>query len=292
MLKTSWDDYRIAYYVAKEGTLIKAGKKLRLNHATVLRHINQLEASLNVKLFIRHQRGYQLSEAGSILIKEFSFIEDQFNRLENRLVATETALNGNIRITTVSDYSEILTTALKTFRQRYPHLRLQVIATDEILSLSNGEADISLRLGAQPTGTDIIVKKLMTAEIDYYAHQSYVDEYGLPKNTSEYKEHLWVLPSEEKQHIPFVKEVIQHINREHIIYQSNNVPDLSDAVIAGIGIGPIAKHKAIQCKALHLVGVKRPLDENGVWFVYHKDLKASARIKALYEVLSQQLGSA
>lgn len=292
MMKTNWDDYRIAYHVAKEGTLSKAGKKLHMNHATVLRHVNQLEAALGTKLFIRHQRGYQLSEAGTILMQEFPAISDQFSRLENRLVATDTALSGNIRITTVSDYSELLTPALKIFRQRYPQLRLQVIATDEILSLTNGEADISLRLGVQPTGTDIIVKKLMNADIDYYADQSYVDEYGLPKTTHEYKDHLWVLPSAEKHHVPFVKEVVQHINNEQIIYQSNNVPDLREAVIAGIGIGPISKHKAIHCKGLHRVGVKKTSSENSVWFVYHKDLKTSARIKALYEVLSEQLSGA
>ena len=56
MTQPSWDDFRIAYLLAKSGTLTKAGKLLQMNHATVLRHINRLEEALDTKLFIRHQR--------------------------------------------------------------------------------------------------------------------------------------------------------------------------------------------------------------------------------------------
>jgi DNA-binding transcriptional LysR family regulator len=70
MKKIHWDDYRIALQVAQSGSLSKAAKLLQCNHATVLRHVNRLEDALNIKLFIRHQRGYKLTDAGQILVNE------------------------------------------------------------------------------------------------------------------------------------------------------------------------------------------------------------------------------
>ena len=52
-----WHDYKIAYHVALDGSLSQALVSLRLNHATVLRRVNQLEQALEETLFIRHQRG-------------------------------------------------------------------------------------------------------------------------------------------------------------------------------------------------------------------------------------------
>lgn len=100
MAQISRDDYRIAFQVAKSGTLSKADKELKINHATVLRHINQLEYALETKFFIRHQRGSQLTDAGHVLINELSEIQKSFSRLENLISAQEQDIRGVLRITT------------------------------------------------------------------------------------------------------------------------------------------------------------------------------------------------
>jgi DNA-binding transcriptional LysR family regulator len=291
MSQASWDDFRIAYQVAKSGTLTKAGKVLQMNHATVLRHVNRLEEALDTKLFIRHQRGYQLTDAGELVVKELPDIQKSFSRLENLMASAEKNISGNLRITTLSDFSPLLNPALKAFRQAYPKLRIQIIATDDIISLASGAAHVSLRAGAQPTEPDLIVKKLKAPEIHYYAADSYVKEYGMPKDSSEYKQHLWALPSAEKRKIPFIKQILTHIDEEQIVYQSNHFPDIHSAVIEGIAIGPIGIHHANKYTNLRKMDIDLDVITEGLWFVYHKDLKNSARIQALYEFLSKSLGS-
>ncbi|CCK78013.1 MAG: LysR family transcriptional regulator [Oleispira antarctica] len=289
MSQASWDDFRIAYQVAKSGTLTKAGKVLNMNHATVLRHVNRLEESLDTKLFIRHQRGYQLTDAGELVVKELPDIHKSFSRLENLMASAEKNISGNLRITTLTDFSPILNPALKAFRQAYPKLRIQIIATDEIIPLATGAAHVSLRAGAQPNEPDLIVKKLNAPEIHYFAADSYVQEYGLPKNCDEYNQHLWALPSDNKRHIPFVKQVLRHINEEQIIYQSNHFPDIHSAVVEGMAIGPMGVHHSIKYNNLQQLDIKIEHGIEGLWFVYHKDLKNSARIQALYEFLAKSL---
>lgn len=289
-MNVSWDDFRIAHQVAESGSLSGAGKQLGMNHATVLRHVNQLEQALGVKLFIRHQRGYRLTDAGQLMLTEMPDIQRHFTRLENRLSNVEGQISGNLKITTVvSAYSSYLYPGLKAFRDRYPQLRLQLIATDEIIALDQGAAHVSIRAGAKPNGPDLMVKKLTEINTGYYAAKSYIDRKGLPKDLSQLNQHEWALPSSEKYHIPFIKALLKHIELDQIVYQSNNFTDVHMAVKAGIGVGPLEVDDAQKHPEL----IKIPFDftEHGetLWFVYHKDLKDSARIKMLYQYITQYL---
>lgn len=289
MINARWDDYRIAFQVAKSGTLSRAGRALQMNHATVLRHINQLEEALQVKLFIRHQRGYQLTDAGELMMRQLPEISQKFNQLEDLLASAEKNISGNLRITTVPDYPPLLNPALRAFREEYPKLRIQIIATDDILPLATGAAHVSIRVGPKPRDADTIVKKLTQLAIQYYAADSYIAAHGLPKDPNEFRQHLWALPSVDKRHIPFVKQLLNHIDEEQIIYQSNNFPDIADAVIEGMAIGPVANYKAAKVPSLKPLDFDVEQKDEGLWFVYHKDLKTSARIQALYGFLRGSL---
>ena len=289
MRNINWDDFRIALKVAQFGTLTHAGKALQMNHTTVLRHINHLEDALNIKLFIRHQRGYQLTDAGEIMATEVPKINEHFNQLINQMSNTEQNTHGHLRITTLSDYASLLSSALKSFRGEYPNIRIQIMATEQVIPVESGSAHISIRAGRQPASPDIIVKKLMNLNMDYYASDEYIEAYGLPKNTQEYSQHYWAMPSEEKHHLPFIKTVIRHLKNEQIIYQSNHFSVLRSAVLEGIAIGPIAKHKAIQYPQLKPLNVKINQDDEALWFIYHRDLKNNTRINALYNYLSESI---
>ena len=291
MKDISWDDYKIAYQVAIDGSLSKAGISLRINHATVLRRINQLEQALEVKLFIRHQRGYKLTDAGCVLMDEMPEMLANFSRLENKLQNVEGDISGELRITTVSSFSPVITPSLKAFRDAYPKIRLKLISTDDIVPLDSGAAHVSLRAGPCPTGGDIIVKNLTKIRTAYYATQGYVDEYGQPNSANELNQHQWVLPTPDKYRIPFVNYVVDKIDKDRIVFQSNHFPDIHEAVIAGMGIGPLGEHQA----KLHPSMVKVDLDignkDESIWFVYHKDLKHSARIQCFYQFLIAALSS-
>ena len=287
--KTSWDDLRIAYEVAVSGSLSKAGKKLEMNHATVLRHINKLEQTLDVKLFLRHQRGYQLTDAGRLLVNEMPEIMQGFNRLESLLCSTENHLSGPLVITTVNDYMPSLTKSLKLFRDIYPEVQLQIIATDEILSLAASQAHVSLRMGTQPVEPDLIVRPMSSYLVSYYAADSYVKKYGLPDRPEQFNEHFWVMPSGEKRRIPFIKFMLSQIDDSRIAYQSNSFVDLQSVLIEGMGIGPMLDEVAAQHPHLWRLECIPVQAGDGMWFCYHRDMKSNIKVQALYTFLDQHL---
>ncbi len=289
MKDISWDDYKIAYQVAIDGSLSQAGITLRINHSTVLRRINQLENALEVKLFIRHQRGYKLTDAGCVLMDEMPEMLAKFSSLENKLQNVEGDISGELRITTVSSFSPVITPSLKAFRDVYPKIRLKLISTDDIVPLDSGAAHVSLRAGPAPSGVDLIVKNLTKLTTAYYATQGYIDEYGKPNSTEDLNNHLWVLPTPEKYRIPFVNYIVDKIDKNKIIFQSNHFPDLHEAVIAGMGIGPLGEHQADLTPSMVKIDLDITKTDESIWFVYHKDLKHSARIQCFYQFLKASL---
>jgi DNA-binding transcriptional LysR family regulator len=56
-----------------------------------------------------------------------------------------------------------------------------------------------------------------------------------------------------------------------------------------MAIGPIGVHHANKHDHLTRLDIEMDLSIEGLWFVYHKDLKNSARIQALYEFLDKSL---
>ncbi len=288
-MQTNWDDFRIALQVAESGTLTRAGKVLNMNHTTVLRHVNQLEKSLNIKLFIRHQRGYQLTDAGKLMLNSVPKIRQSLDKLVHELTSIEQNEHGKLRITTLSGHSPILNNAIEAFHQAYPKTKIQIIATEKTIAIESGITHISIRLGAQPKEPDIIVKKLMNLNVGYYASESYVEQYGLPLSPKDYNQHLWAMPSGLKQGVPFINQVLMHIRSDKIIYQSNLFSDLHAVISKGMAIGPMAEYEAKN--HLHLKRLNIDLDQEGevLWFVYHKDLKANTQITTFYQFLMDSL---
>lgn len=67
-----WLNYHHLLYfwvVAKEGSIVAAGKQLRLAHPTISGQIHRLEESLGVKLFARSGRNLVLTEAGRLAFR-------------------------------------------------------------------------------------------------------------------------------------------------------------------------------------------------------------------------------
>ena len=74
-----WTEVKTAWLVAELGTLSAAADALGVHRATVLRHVDLLESAVGVKLFQRHAKGYEPTEAGRELINVASLVDEQLN---------------------------------------------------------------------------------------------------------------------------------------------------------------------------------------------------------------------
>src|SRR4051794_10378369 len=68
MHSLDWNDLRYFLAVCRAGTLVGAARDLRVQHSTVGRRVEALEAALGVTLFTRAPEGLVLTEAGSEIV--------------------------------------------------------------------------------------------------------------------------------------------------------------------------------------------------------------------------------
>ena len=94
----NYELYQIFYYVAALGNITAAANRLFLSQSTVSRAIQNLEKELNCTLFLRSQKGMELTSDGSYL---FSHVKKAFLEIsiaENHLQTVSALEKGFLRI--------------------------------------------------------------------------------------------------------------------------------------------------------------------------------------------------
>ncbi len=62
MLNPEWSHLQTLLILARTHRLAAAGRRLRVDHSTVSRHIASLEDALSVRLFDRREEGFYLTQ--------------------------------------------------------------------------------------------------------------------------------------------------------------------------------------------------------------------------------------
>ncbi len=94
----NWDHARVFLSVARAGQILGAARKLGLDHATVTRRMDALEADLGTKLLDRRAGGCRLTPSGEAYLAAAERIETEILRLESRLCREDIALEGYVRV--------------------------------------------------------------------------------------------------------------------------------------------------------------------------------------------------
>ena len=129
----------------------KAAAELNVSAAAISHQIKLLEAYCDCSLFRRRPRPIALTRVGESL---FPIVEnglDEFSRALENIQADQ--VPEKLVLTTTSSFAtKWLTPNLSDWRQLYPSLSLEIIATDSIVDLTV-EADCSVRYMAKPPDT-------------------------------------------------------------------------------------------------------------------------------------------
>lgn len=281
----SWDEVRTAYQVARIGTVSGAAEVLGVHHATVIRHIDALEARLGAKLFQRHPRGYTATEAGQELLKVAQATEDQFAHLAARIAGTATDISGELVITSIPGLSDLVTPTLVRLQAEYPGLRIRYISDPRLFRLEYGEAHVAIRAGGKPQEPDNIVQPLCTRRVALYAGPAYVARHGLPAGESELPGHLFVGPEDRESRAPFHRWLAARVPESAIMLRTNEARVAADAIAAGAALGFLPAMQARAAEGLVEVLPSRPEWETPLWLVTHVDLHRTPRIQVFLKAL-------
>ena len=99
-MNVNFEYYRIFYYVAKYRNFTKAARVLGNSQPNITRAMNCLEQQVHATLFIRTNRGVQLTSEGEELYNYVSAAMAQIFAAEETLSENDGLLYGNIVIGT------------------------------------------------------------------------------------------------------------------------------------------------------------------------------------------------
>ncbi len=288
----NWDEVRTAYHVARLGTLSAAAAHLGVHHATVIRHIDALEARLGSRLFHRHPRGYSPTKAGHDLLIVAAATEEQFSQLAGRVRGQIDLVSGELIVTMLSGLSPLFLPIFVAFQKQFPDVRIKLVGDDKPLRLEYGEAHVALRAGAKPDDPDNVVQHLMGFSMAPFAHKDYVARFGMMKNDGDAANHRFALGSNRSadRGPPFLNWVQTYVPDSAVVFEAPQMRSVEDAIKAGAGIGFLSVWSGQANPNLVQMMPSRDAWSSTLWLVTHVDLHRSAKIQAFLAFLKARVG--
>lgn len=295
MTNGNWDEIRTAFHVARLGTVSAAAEALGVHHATVIRHIDALEARLGAKLFQRHARGYTPTDAGRELLSVAQVADERFSQMAARIGGARDDMSGDLIVTALPEQSNLVAPAILRLLSAHSGLRVRYITDQRVFRLEFGEAHVALRVGARPQEPDNVVQPLMTERYAIYGARTYMDRHGRPASEDDLTGHRFVGPEDARHRAPFWRWLLERVPPEALVFRSNDLLATIGAVAGGAGLGFMPATAAIGNEALEQVFAPRPEWEVPVWLVTHVDLHRTAKVQAMLAAIkdvARQTGAA
>lgn len=167
-MKVDWDDLHLFLAVAREGGLSPAAKVTQRSAATLGRRMLALERAMGRELFVRHDRGYEMTSEARKLLEELTEIEARIVRLTARPDAKERPL---VKVSAGTWTTLALLEKLDEITGQPADIRLRFISAETTLDMPRREVVIGFR-NRRPTEESLAGRNLSRVEFAPYARTS------------------------------------------------------------------------------------------------------------------------
>ena len=224
--------------VVECGSFAAAARKLNSSRSRISEQVAQLEQDLGVRLLQRSTRQLTITSEGQQVYEQARQLPDILNGIE--AITTPQLPSGRVAITMNHDIAhKYILPVLDDFRQRYPHIELDLILDDSRLDLIGEQIDLAIRIGL-PKDDSVIARVMHEEQFALFASPAYLNQYGSPKTLAELDQHRWVSFDLNHQHVIGLRQHGKHINiQPDYCYRCNSPLMMQQMVVAGLGIGAL-----------------------------------------------------
>jgi DNA-binding transcriptional LysR family regulator len=285
----SWDELRSFQAVLRDRSLSGAARRLGMTQPTLGRHIESLEEALGVALFTRSPRG--LTPTGAAL-SIASYVDDMaaasaaLVRAASREIAPD---QGVVRVTASEVIGcEVLPPLLASFRAANPGVVIELALNNRNEDLSRRDADIAVRM-VRPTQNKLVAQRIGETRIGLFAHRSYLDAFGAPTNPEDLKAHRLIGYDQDDRSFRAAGALDTRILWEGFGFRCDSDLAQLAALRAGVGIGGCQENIAKRDPDLLRLLADSVALSLEVWLVMHEDVRATPRIRLLFDHLARGL---
>ena len=286
-----WTLMRSFLAVLERGSLLAAARHLGSSQPTLGRHVAELERQLGMVLFERTGRGLMPTQVALSIADHARAMADNADAIGRVLTCQSTQLAGAVRITAVQTVAgHLLPPILARLRAQEPGIAIEVVASNAISNLLRREADIAIRM-VRPEQGSLITRHIADSTVGAYAHEDYLRRRGVPLTPADLLQHDLIGFDQGDLIIRRFQEIGLSIARDGFVIRSDDHLVLWEALRAGLGIGFAGvwlgdKEAGVQ-RVLPGLALAMP-----IWLTVHREIRSSARIRAVYNFLDQAIPEA
>jgi DNA-binding transcriptional LysR family regulator len=275
-----WYDLKVFLALARTGSVRQAAGMLSISHSTVARRLTALKERLQVRLFDRLPNGYALNASGEQILEHAVTVEREILRIERSITGTDTRLSGPVQITLPPPISPLVVPMLARFKDIYPDIEIEILATYDVVDLSRRDADIAIRFFQEPEPW-LVGRRLPKfanaayASRDYVAQQTFTGPEPSARRIGWRGDGAWP---------EWVKDTDFPLCQTH--WQINDPLVQMEAARASVGMALIPCWIGDRDPDLIRVPPGRTGSLRQAWILTHPDLRTSARVRAIVSFLA------
>ena len=141
----------------------------------------------------------------------------------------------------------------------------------------------------RPTQSGLFARRIGASRISLYAHRDYLARFGEPRSLADLPSHCVIGFDRDNRSFRAAGDFAQRLTREDFGFRCDSDLAQLAALRAGVGIGGCQENIARRTPELVAVlpnAIQYALE---IWLVMHEDLKATRRVRLLFDRLAAGL---
>ena len=287
-----WTLVRSFLAALEHGSLLGAARALKSSQPTIGRHIAELELQLGVALFERTGRGLKPLDMALRLADSARAMEAGAHQLQRSVSSLDEAVSGTVRITASQPVACILLPpVLARLQQKLPGIQIELVSSNEVSNLLRREADIAVRM-VPPDQTSLVAKRIGKVTIGTYAHRTYLQRAGTPREPTELLAHALIGNDKNEDILRGFAAMGYPVARGQFAFRTDDLMAHWHAVRGGVGIGFVADYVARSDADVVPLLPMLKIPALPVWLAVHREIRTSKRIRAVYDFLGDAIPDA
>ncbi|MEO9599038.1 LysR family transcriptional regulator [Parasphingorhabdus sp.] len=274
-----WEDVKTFRAVMEAGTVRAAAKQLRVHHSTVSRRIEQLEKSIDSRLFERRPEGYFPTVSGEELARVAGRFSEELFAVERHIAGRDNELSGNLKVTMAEPFAlTIFGDRIPEFCAAYPGLDLEIITSFDLLDVARREADIAIRMDNNPPET-LVGKRLFAYCSSIYASPDYLAKQDFENRPEDAR---WLGGNDGGSRFPDWTQDTEYA-RVPVWGNFASIGLQVQLAQAAMGLIMVPCLGADGVPGLVRATDRDPMPSRDIWILTHEDLRRTARVRAFMD---------
>lgn len=169
--------YRIFYVVAKHKHMTRASEELHISQPAISQSIKKLENELGGTLFLRSNKGMELTEEGKMFYEYVKGALELINNAENEFTSYKDLSKGEIKIGCSTTLTKlVLLDTIKEFHKDYPNINIEIkngLTSDLIQDLKVGKLDFVIFNESNIKEKNVCLKKIKNLKQGFIYNKDY-----------------------------------------------------------------------------------------------------------------------